>query len=178
MGLLSRAVCCSHGAHIGRDTAVALQIGTCGAHSRGEAALECLLASRRRSALRSFGKRRGQLCLWGWGRWTLRRRRGYWLPQAQNLRLGTKSFHSHWLPLAQNLEPKAIAGSRRRRVRWGETEMSQGAGSYDIFGRWLIPRQTPRSKALKAKRGGSAQPRAQSTRSVFLMVQISIDFLD
>ena len=56
--LLSRA----DSAHIGWDTAVALRISTCGAHSSGEAALECLLDSIRRFALLSFGKRRGQLC--------------------------------------------------------------------------------------------------------------------
>ena len=56
------------------DTAVVLLIGNCGAHSCLEVALECLLASSRRSALRSFGKRRGQLRLWEWGRWTLHRR--------------------------------------------------------------------------------------------------------
>ena len=71
----ARVVLFSHGAHNGWDTAAALRISTCGAHSRGEAVLECLLASRRRSALRSFGKRTGQLCLWESGRLTRRRRR-------------------------------------------------------------------------------------------------------
>ena len=60
--------------------------------------------------------------------------------------------------------------------------MSEGAGSYNVSGRWrpsvCRPLQAPRRKSLEAKRlfkrGGSAQPRAQSTRSVFLLVQISM----
>jgi len=71
----ARVVLFSHGAHNGWDTAAALRISTCGAHSRGEAALECLLASRRRSALRLFGKRSRQPCLWESGGLTRRRRR-------------------------------------------------------------------------------------------------------
>ena len=67
-------------------------------------------------------------------------------------------------------------------ARWGETEMSEGAGSYDFSGRWGVsvchPLQAPRRKGQEAKRGGSAQPRAQSTRHEFLLVQISMGLLD
>ena len=47
-------------------------------------------------------------------------------------------FYSHWLPQAQNSEPKSVAGRRRRRARWSETEMSEGAGSYDVSGHWRV----------------------------------------
>ena len=96
------------------------------------------------------------------------------------------TFYRHWLPQAKNSGLKAVAGCRRRRERWGETKMSDGAGSRDVVGCWRVslsvccPRQAPRRnlKALEAKGGGSAQPLAQSTRSVFWMVQISMGPLD
>ena len=94
----------------------------------------------------------------------------------------TPTFYSHWLPQAQNSEPKAVAGRRRRRAQWGETEMSEGAGSYDVSGRGRVsvcrPLQAPRRKAREAKRRGLAQPRAQSSKRVLLLVQIAMGLLD
>ena len=91
------------------------------------------------------------------------------------------TFYSHWLPQAQNSEPKAVEGRGRRRARWGETEMSEGAGSYNVSGRWRVsvcrPLRALRRKAREAKRWGSAQPRAQSTRRVLLLRQISMGLL-
>ena len=59
--------------------------------------------------------------------------------------------------------------------------MSEGIGSYDVSGRWRVlvcrPLQAQRRKEREAKRGGSAQPQAQSTRRVFLLIQISISLL-
>ena len=80
--------------------------------------------------------------------------------------LGTESFkfHSHWLPQAPNSEPKAATGHWRRRARWGETDMSEGAGLCHVSrrGRVLVccPHQAPRRKARVSKRAGSAQPLA------------------
>ena len=59
--------------------------------------------------------------------------------------------------------------------------MSEGAGSYDVSGRGRVsvcrPLQAPWRKAREAKRRESAQPLAQSTRRVFLLVQISMGLL-
>ena len=58
-------------------------------------------------------------------------------------------------------------------ARWGETGMSEGAGSYDVSGRWIIsvcqcrPLQAQRWKTQDVERGGSAQTRTKATRSVF-----------
>ena len=72
----------------------------------------------------------------------------------------TPTFYRHWLPQAQNSEPKAFEGRWRRRARWGETKMSEGAGSYNISGRRHVsvccPLQALRRKAQEAKRWGSA----------------------
>ena len=90
------------------------------------------------------------------------------------------TFYSHWLPQAQNSEPKAVEG-RGLRARWGETEMSENAGSYNVSGRWRVsvcrPLQALPRKARGAKRWGSAQQLAQSNRRVFLLVQISMGLL-
>ena len=82
------------------------------------------------------------------------------------------TFYSHWLPQAQNSETKAVEGRGRRRGQWRETEMSEGAGSFNVSGRRRVsvcrPLQALRRKEREAKRWGSVQPRAQSTRHVFI----------
>ena len=85
--------------------------------------------------------------------------------------LGTESFHSHLLPQVPNSEPKAVAGCRRRSARCGETDMSESAGSCHVSRRGRVSVCCPRPlaqrrKAREAKRAGSAQPLAQSIRSV------------
>ena len=67
-------------------------------------------------------------------------------------------------------------GHGRRRTLWGKNKMSEGAGSG--CGRESVPPSPGAAKELEVKRWGSAQPLAQSTRRVLLLVQISMGLLD
>ena len=76
------------------------------------------------------------------------------------------------------LGTESCRGSQATQGAIGETEMSEGAGSCDdVSGRWRVsvcsPRHALQRKEQEPKRGGSVQLLARSTKSVFLMVQIS-----